>query len=169
MWHALPVAKSLPTIWVWFPIEHSSGIKRRLGAITRRGNCFLRKLLVEAAQKTCGTSLLTCSSRSCLFQSPVMVVYTSDPDGRHAPGLTEKLYWRRAKGVWHCFKKLARVHGFVSLCQSARQQFARPEADCAAVCAMDWKLRSGGGMAQAWRRHGVRAEAPVDEARASSQ
>jgi transposase len=32
------------------PSEHSSGGKQRLGAITKQGNCFLRMLLVEAAQ-----------------------------------------------------------------------------------------------------------------------
>lgn len=32
------------------PSEHSSGEKRRLGAITKRGNPYLRKLLVQCAQ-----------------------------------------------------------------------------------------------------------------------
>jgi transposase len=32
------------------PSEHSSGSKRRLGAITKQGNSFVRMLLVEAAQ-----------------------------------------------------------------------------------------------------------------------
>lgn len=32
------------------PAEHSSGSKRRLGAITKQGNSFMRMLLVEAAQ-----------------------------------------------------------------------------------------------------------------------
>lgn len=35
------------------PREHSSGGKQRLGAISKQGNCFLRQLLVEAAQTTC--------------------------------------------------------------------------------------------------------------------
>lgn len=35
------------------PREHSSGGKQRLGAITKQGNCFLRQLLVEAAQTAC--------------------------------------------------------------------------------------------------------------------
>jgi hypothetical protein len=49
-------------------------------------------------------------------------------------GLTDKLYWRRAKGEWHCFKKLAQVRGYLSLCQRREialvlgQQIARPEA-----------------------------------------
>jgi hypothetical protein len=48
-------------------------------------------------------------------------------------GLTEKLYWRRARGEWHCFEKLA-VRGFISLCHRREitfvqgQQIARPEA-----------------------------------------
>ena len=50
-------------------------------------------------------------------------------------GLTEKLYWRRARGEWHCFQKLAQVRGYVSLCRGREilfvqgQQIARPEAD----------------------------------------
>lgn len=40
------------------PSEHSSGEKRRLGAITKRGNPYLRKLLVQCAQ-----SVLTASAR----------------------------------------------------------------------------------------------------------
>lgn len=35
------------------PREHSSGGKQRLGAISKQGNCFLRQLLVEAAQTAC--------------------------------------------------------------------------------------------------------------------
>lgn len=35
------------------PSEHSSGSKRRLGAISKQGNVFLRTLLVEAAQSAC--------------------------------------------------------------------------------------------------------------------
>jgi hypothetical protein len=49
-------------------------------------------------------------------------------------GLTDKLYWRKARGEWHCFKKLAQVRGYVSLCQSREitavrgQKISRPEA-----------------------------------------
>jgi hypothetical protein len=49
-------------------------------------------------------------------------------------GLTDKLCWRRARGEWHCFQKLAQVRGYVSLCQRREialalgQQIARPEA-----------------------------------------
>jgi hypothetical protein len=49
-------------------------------------------------------------------------------------GLTDKLYWRRAGGEWHCFRKLAQVRGFVSLCQRQEisfvhgQKISRPEA-----------------------------------------
>jgi transposase len=35
------------------PREHSSGGSRRLGAISKQGNSFLRQLLVEAAQSAC--------------------------------------------------------------------------------------------------------------------
>jgi hypothetical protein len=48
--------------------------------------------------------------------------------------VADKLYWRRTRGEWHCFRKLAPVRGFVSLCQRQEitfvhgQQIARPEA-----------------------------------------
>jgi transposase len=35
------------------PSEYTSGGKRKLGAITKQGNRFMRQLLVEAAQTTC--------------------------------------------------------------------------------------------------------------------
>jgi hypothetical protein len=50
-------------------------------------------------------------------------------------GLTDKLFWRKARAEWHCFTKLPHVRGFISLCQSREiasvygQQIARPEAD----------------------------------------
>jgi hypothetical protein len=31
--------------------------------------------------------------------------------------LTDKLYWRKARGEWHCFKKIAQVRAFISLCE----------------------------------------------------
>jgi hypothetical protein len=49
-------------------------------------------------------------------------------------GLTDKLYWRKARGQWHCFKRLDQARGYVSLCQRQEiamvrgQQIARPEA-----------------------------------------
>ena len=43
-------SKQLSSYLGLVPSEHSSGSKRRLGAITKQGNRFLRKLLVEAAQ-----------------------------------------------------------------------------------------------------------------------
>jgi transposase len=43
-------SKQLSSYLGLVPSEHSSGSKRRLGSITKQGNCFLRKLLVEAAQ-----------------------------------------------------------------------------------------------------------------------
>ena len=51
MWHALLVANSSPAIWACSE-RARSGSKRWLGAITKQGNRFLRKLLVEAAQTT---------------------------------------------------------------------------------------------------------------------
>jgi hypothetical protein len=31
--------------------------------------------------------------------------------------LSDKLFWRKAKGERHCFDKLAQVRGYVSLCR----------------------------------------------------
>jgi len=45
-------SKQLTSYLGLVPSEHSSGGKRHLGAITKQGNRFLRKLLVEAAQTT---------------------------------------------------------------------------------------------------------------------
>ena len=45
-------SKQLTSYLGLVPSEHSSGSKRWLGAITKQGNRFLRKLLVEAAQTT---------------------------------------------------------------------------------------------------------------------
>jgi hypothetical protein len=41
----------------------------------------------------------------------------SDPMEDTPEGLTNKLYWRKARKHWHCFQKLAQVRGYVSLCQ----------------------------------------------------
>jgi transposase len=43
-------SKQLTSYLGLIPSEHSSGNKRRLGAISKQGNRFLRMLLVEAAQ-----------------------------------------------------------------------------------------------------------------------
>jgi hypothetical protein len=64
-------------------------------------------------------------------------------------GLTDKLFWRKARGEWHCFKKLAQVRGYVSLCQRREialvlgQQIARPEADlrCSLCDGVEMELR----------------------------
>src|SRR5580704_4631930 len=42
---------------------------------------------------------------------------------------------------------------------------ADPRLACAAVCAMGWKWRGAGGVAQVRFRHGVRAEVSVDDVR----
>lgn len=48
-------------------------------------------------------------------------------------GLTEKLYWRRSRGQWHCFKRLDQGRGYISLCDCREitfvqgQKIARPE------------------------------------------
>jgi hypothetical protein len=64
-----------------------------------------------------------------------MVFVYSDPMEDTRDGLPDKLYWRRARGEWHCFQKLPEVRGYISLCQRREialvlgQQIARPEAD----------------------------------------
>ena len=61
-------------------------------------------------------------------------MYTLIPMEDTLEGLTDKLYWRRARGEWHCFMKLGAIRGFVSLCQRQEialvrgQKISRPEA-----------------------------------------
>jgi hypothetical protein len=78
-----------------------------------------------------------------------MVCVYSDPMEGTPEGLTDKLYWRKARGEWHCFKKLAQLRGYVSLCQRReitfvhRQQIARPEASlrCGLCDALEMERR----------------------------
>jgi hypothetical protein len=64
----------------------------------------------------------------------VMAFVYSDPMEASREGLTEKLFWRKTRGEWHCFEKLAQVRGYISLCQRREiasvygQQIARPVA-----------------------------------------
>jgi hypothetical protein len=66
-------------------------------------------------------------------QAFVLVCVYSGPMEGTPEGLIEKLYWRKARGEWHCFQKLAEVRGYVSLCQRREigfvhgQQIARPD------------------------------------------
>jgi hypothetical protein len=68
-------------------------------------------------------------------------------------GLPDKLYWRRSRGEWHYFKKLAQVRGYVSLCQRREisfvqgQQIARPETElrCTECDGVEMELRGWEG------------------------
>jgi hypothetical protein len=63
--------------------------------------------------------------------------------------VTDKLYWRKARGEWHCFRKLAQVRGYVSLCRRQEisfvqgQQIARSEANlrCSECDGVEGELR----------------------------
>jgi hypothetical protein len=74
------------------------------------------------------------SSDPCLYQEFVMVYVYSDAMEDEPDVLPDKLYWRRSRGEWHCFQKLAQVRGYVSLCQRLEialvlgQQTTRPDA-----------------------------------------
>ena len=67
--------------------------------------------------------------------------------------LTDHLYWRKARGQWHCFKKIAQVRGYVSLCQRQEiamvrgQQIGRPEAHlrCGLCDGLEMARRGWGG------------------------
>jgi hypothetical protein len=91
-------------------------------------------------------------------------VYTLVPMDDTSKGLTDKLYWRRARGEWHCFKKLAQVRGFISLCQrqeisSVRgQKISRPEA----------ALRCGLCDGLEMERRGWQGSGPISPRRAGS-
>jgi hypothetical protein len=76
------------------------------------------------------TRLLAVVLKPAAFRSAVC----SDPMKGKPHGLPDKLYWRRARGEWHCFRKLPQVRGYISLCQRREISFvqglqiARPEA-----------------------------------------
>jgi hypothetical protein len=94
----------------------------------------------------------------------VIVFVYSDPMEGTPEGLTDKLYWRKARGKWHCFKKLAQVRGYVSLCQHQEiamvrgQQISRPEA----------RLRCGLCDGLEMLRRGWDGSGPVSPRRAGS-
>jgi hypothetical protein len=79
-------------------------------------------------------------------------------------GLIDKLYWRKGRGEWHCFRKLAQVRGYASLCQRREiaivlgQQIARPETE----------LRCSKCDAVEMARRGWRGSGPVSPRRAGS-
>jgi hypothetical protein len=98
----------------------------------------------------------------------VMVCVYSDPMDTTSQGLTDKLFWRRVRGEWHCFQKLAQIRGYISLCRRREisfvqgQQIARPEARLRCSLCDGGSWRGAGGRAQARRRHDVRG-ASVDD------
>jgi hypothetical protein len=79
-------------------------------------------------------------------------------------GLTDKLYWRKARGEWHCFKRLDQARGYVSLCQRQEiamvrgQLISRPEA----------RLRCGLCDGLEMERRGWEGSGPVSPRRAGS-
>jgi hypothetical protein len=89
--------------------------------------CSLLKAAIPAAA---ATAAIVTRSIECL----VVVCVYSGPMEDMPEGLTDKLYWRRARGEWHCFQQLCQVPGFISLCHRQEitfvhgQQIARPEA-----------------------------------------
>ncbi len=88
-------SKQLSSYLGLVPSEHSSGSKRRLGAITKQGNRFLRKLLVEAAQ--------TAVRKDEGFRKSISTVAASRPKGvakvAAARKLAVRLYWMLRSNV----------------------------------------------------------------------
>jgi hypothetical protein len=117
---------------------------------------------------------LTSYSSPARIKRFVMALVYSDPMVGAPEGLTDKLYWRRAKGEWHCSEKLAQVRGYISLCQRREialvrgQQIARPEADlrCSVCDGLEMTLWGWDGSGRF--RDGVR-RASVGEGKASFQ
>lgn len=71
------------------PSEHSSGSKRRLGAISKQGNVFLRTLLVEAAQSAVRYDEgFRTEYRHCCHRKPKSVAIVAV-----ARKLAVRLYW----------------------------------------------------------------------------
>jgi hypothetical protein len=83
----------------------------------------------------------------------VMVCMYSNAMEGTPEGLTDKLFWRRARAEWHCFEKLAQVRGYVSLCHRREialvlgQQISRPEAHlrCGLCDGLEMERRGWGG------------------------
>jgi hypothetical protein len=98
------------------------------------------------------TSAATCPAPAPIKRFHRGFVY-SDPMEGMPEGFTERLYWRRARGEWHCFKTLGAIRGFRSLCQRQEiaivrgQQISRPEADlrCSVCDGLEMARRGWGG------------------------
>jgi hypothetical protein len=86
-------------------------------------------------------------------------------------GRIDNLYWRKARGQWHCFKKIAQVRGYVLLCQRLEiamvrgQQISRPEADlrCSVCDGLEMARRGWDGSGPVSPRRagsGTRARTP---------
>lgn len=59
--------------------------------------------------------------------------------GKVSSGFVDKLYWRKARGQWHCFKKLAETRGYISLCQRVEINFLHGQK----ICRPDALIRCG--------------------------
>jgi hypothetical protein len=101
----------------------------------------------------------------------VMVCVYSDPMEDTPEGLTEKLYWRRSRGQWHCFKRLDQGRGYISLCDRREisfvqgQKITRPEVHlrCGLCDGLEMERRGWDGSGPVSPRRagsGARARAP---------
>jgi hypothetical protein len=84
----------------------------------------------------------------------------SDPMEGTPEGLTDKVFWRKARGQWHGFKRLDQARKYISLCQRQEiaivrgQQIARPEAHlrCGLCDELEIAWRGWGGSGPASSR-----------------
>jgi hypothetical protein len=89
-------------------------------------------------------------------------------------GLTDRLYWRKARAEWHCFERLDQARGYVSLCGRREitfvhgRQIARPEARlrCNVCDELEIARRGWDRSGPASSRRAVRS--PVDDVRRCS-
>jgi hypothetical protein len=76
------------------------------------------------------------SAPACIKHFVMGFVY-HDPMEGTSEGLADRLYWRRARGEWHSFKRLDNARGYTSLCQCQEIAIVRG-LTCAAACVMGW-------------------------------
>jgi hypothetical protein len=92
-------------------------------------------------------------------------VHTPVPMEDTPGAITDKLYWRKARGQWHCFKKIAQVRGYVSLCQRLEitslrgNEISRPEVAlrCEVCDRLEMARRGWGRSGPASSRRAVRS------------
>jgi hypothetical protein len=105
---------------------------------SRRSACRSEQSLGKAGDQSGARSLLAgiTETRRCPWQralhrapvaprAPLLTVHVYSGAMEHTSKGRIDLYWRKARKQWHCFKKIAQVRGFISLCEHHEITFVR--------------------------------------------